>query len=206
MGLLGLVLDLRGNPGGLIEQAIQVSDLFRSSGVIVSSVGLSDKRREENRADAEGGEDSVPIAVLSNAGSASASEIVAGALKNDNRAVIIGRQSFGKGSVQVLYDNFPNDAALKLTIAKYLTPGDLSIQEVGITPDIELIPTRVTKDRIDVFAPRRTMGEADLEPLMYAAEAAWPPSRAPADGLNFEPGRLSISSAGWSPQEVEGFR
>src|SRR6185503_16434947 len=108
------------------------------------------------------GDDAWPIAVLVNAGSASASEIVAGALKNLDRAVIIGRQTFGKGSVQVLYD-FPDDSALKLTIAKYLTPGDISIQEVGIVPDIALTPTRVTKERLDVFAPRRSMGEADLE-------------------------------------------
>ena len=162
VGLKGLVLDLRGNPGGLLDQAIQVSDLFLSSGTIVATVGLSDKLREEKRAHQDDEDDLFPIAVLVNAGSASASEIVAGALKNQNRAVIIGRQSFGKGSVQVLYD-FPDDSALKLTIAKYLTPGDLSIQEVGITPDIELIPTRVTKERVDVFAPRRSMGEADLE-------------------------------------------
>ncbi len=161
-GLKGLVLDLRGNPGGLLDQAIQVSDTFISSGTIVATVGLSDKLREEKRAHADDDDDAFPIAVLINAGSASASEIVAGALKNQNRAVIIGRQSFGKGSVQVLYD-FPDDSALKLTIAKYLTPGDLSIQEVGITPDIQLIPTRVSKDRVDVFAPRRSMGEADLE-------------------------------------------
>ncbi|MDP1822954.1 MAG: MXAN_5808 family serine peptidase [Archangium sp.] len=161
-GLKGLVLDLRGNPGGLLDQAIQVSDLFLSSGTIVSTVGLSDKLREEKRAHQDDEDDLFPIAVLVNAGSASASEIVAGALKNQNRAVIIGRQSFGKGSVQVLYD-FPDESALKLTIAKYLTPGDLSIQEVGITPDIQLIPTRVTKERVDVFAPRRSMGEADLE-------------------------------------------
>ena len=161
-GLKGLVLDLRGNPGGLLDQAIQVSDLFLSSGTIVATVGLSDKLREEKRAHADEEDDAFPVAVLVNAGSASASEIVAGALKNQNRAVIIGRQSFGKGSVQVLYD-FPDDSALKLTIAKYLTPGDVSIQEVGITPDIELIPTRVTQDRVDLFAPRRSMGEADLE-------------------------------------------
>ncbi len=161
-GMRGLVLDMRGNPGGLLDQAIQVSDLFVSQGTIVATVGFSDKLREEKKAHADEGDDVYPIAVLLNAGSASASEIVAGALKNLNRAVIIGRQSFGKGSVQVLYD-FPDDSALKLTIAKYLTPGDVSIQEVGITPDIELIPTRVTKDRLDVFAPRKTMGEADLE-------------------------------------------
>lgn len=160
--LKGLVLDLRGNPGGLLEQAISVSDQFLSQGTIVATVGLSDKLREEKRARADDGDNAYPIAVLVNAGSASASEIVAGALKNLNRAVIIGRQTFGKGSVQVLYD-FPDDSALKLTIAKYLTPGDISIQEVGIVPDIELLPTRVTAERLDVFAPRKIMGEADLD-------------------------------------------
>lgn len=161
-GLKGIVLDLRGNPGGLLEQAIQVSDTFVSHGTIVSTVGLSDKLREEKKARRDPDDDRLPMAVLVNAGSASASEIVAGAIKNLNRGVIIGRQTFGKGSVQVLYD-FPDDSALKLTIAKYLTPGDVSIQEVGIVPDIELVPTRVTRDRVNVFAPRRIMGEADLE-------------------------------------------
>ena len=161
-GLKGVVLDMRGNPGGLLEQAIQVSDTFVSEGTIVSTVGLSDKLREEKRAHADPGEESYPVAVLVNAGSASASEIVAGALKNLNRAVIIGRQTFGKGSVQVLYD-FPDDSALKLTIAKYLTPGDVSIQEVGIVPDIELVPSAVTDERVVVFAPRKTIGEADLD-------------------------------------------
>jgi carboxyl-terminal processing protease len=161
-GMKGLVLDLRGNPGGLLEQAIQVSDLFVSQGTIVATVGHSDQLREEKKAHPDDGDLAYPVAVLVNAGSASASEIVAGALKNLNRAVIIGRQTFGKGSVQVLYD-FPDDSALKLTIAKYLTPGDVSIQEVGIIPDIQLTPTRVTKDRVDVFAPRKSMGEADLD-------------------------------------------
>ncbi|HZA13353.1 MAG TPA: MXAN_5808 family serine peptidase, partial [Myxococcaceae bacterium] len=161
-GLKGLVLDLRGNPGGLLEQAIQVSDQFLSSGTIVSTVGFSDKLREEKKARRDPNDDRLPMAVLVNSGSASASEIVAGALKNLNRAVVIGRQTFGKGSVQVLYD-FPDDSALKLTIAKYLTPGDVSIQEVGIVPDVLLVPARVTKDRVNVFAPRRSVGEADLE-------------------------------------------
>jgi carboxyl-terminal processing protease len=161
-GLKGVVLDMRGNPGGLLDQAIQVSDVFVSSGTIVATVGLSDKLREEKKAHPDDEDDAYPVAVLVNAGSASASEIVAGALKNLNRAVIIGRQTFGKGSVQVLYD-FPDESALKLTIAKYLTPGDISIQEIGITPDIQLTPTRVSKDRVDVFAPRKSMGEADLE-------------------------------------------
>jgi carboxyl-terminal processing protease len=160
-GMKGVVLDLRGNPGGLLEQAIQVSDMFLSQGTIVATVGLSDKLREEKRAHPDEGDNLYPVAVLVNAGSASASEIVAGALKNLNRAVIIGRQTFGKGSVQVLYEM--DDMALKLTIAKYLTPGDVSIQETGIVPDVTLVPTRVTKERLDVFAPRKSLGEADLE-------------------------------------------
>src|SRR5207237_7999372 len=98
-----------------------------------------------------------------------------GALKNLNRAVIVGRQSFGKGSVQVLYDFKEKDAtdesALKLTIAQYLTPGDVSIQEVGITPDIELVPARILKDRIDLFAPPKTFREADYDKHFYNAFA-----------------------------------
>ncbi len=158
----GLVLDLRGNPGGLLDQAIQVANAFVGEGTIVTTVGYSDKLREVKKAHPDEADTELPVVVIVNAGSASASEIVAGALKNLNRAPIIGRQTFGKGSVQVLYD-FPDESALKLTIAQYLTPGDVSIQEVGITPDVELIASRVTKDRVDVFAPKKSMGEADLD-------------------------------------------
>ena len=162
--LQGLVLDLRGNPGGLLEQAIQVSDLFVDDGAIVTTVGMSNKLREVKRATDSGDalEKSMPLAVLVNGGSASASEIVSGALKNLDRAVVVGRTTFGKGSVQVLYD-FPDLSALKLTIAQYLTPGDVSIQETGVTPDIELVPSRVDKKEVSVFAPVKTMREADLD-------------------------------------------
>ena len=103
------------------------------------------------------------MAVLVNGGSASASEIVAGALKNLDRAVIIGQRTFGKGSVQVLYDN-DDGTALKLTIAQYLTPGDVSIQSVGITPDIELDKVLVDKDKgVWLFRELKGMHEADLE-------------------------------------------
>src|SRR5204862_4995548 len=142
--LRGLVLDMRGNPGGLLEQAIQVSDAFVEEGTIVTTVGVNGTLREPKLARADGAEREFPMAVLISSESASASEIVAGALKNLNRAVIVGRQSFGKGSVQVLYDfkdrESGDESALKLTIAQYLTPGDVSIQEVGIVPDIELVP------------------------------------------------------------------
>ncbi len=169
--LEGLVLDLRGNPGGLLEQAIQVSDLFLSEGVIVKTVGGGDKQRinEVKEATAESGDwTKLPLVVIVNNSSASASEIVAGALKNDGRALVVGRQTFGKGSVQVLHDFAEpgrpgEEAALKLTIAQYLTPGDVSIQEVGITPDVLLLPGRALKEQVNYFAPPRSMGEADLD-------------------------------------------
>ncbi len=165
--LRGLVLDMRGNPGGLLEQAIQVSDAFVEEGTIVTTVGVNGTLREPKLARADGGEREFPMAVLISSESASASEIVAGALKNLNRAVIVGRQSFGKGSVQVLYDfkdrDTGDESALKLTIAQYLTPGDVSIQEVGIVPDIELVPARILKERIDLFAPPKTFREADYD-------------------------------------------
>src|SRR5437660_4548904 len=173
--LRGLVLDMRGNPGGLLEQAIQVSDAFVEEGTIVTTVGVNGTLREPKLARADGGEREFPMAVLISSESASASEIVAGALKNLNRAVIVGRQSFGKGSVQVLYDfkdrETGDESALKLTIAQYLTPGDVSIQEVGITPDIELVPARILKDRIDLFAPPKTFREADYDKHFYNAFA-----------------------------------
>jgi carboxyl-terminal processing protease len=182
--LQGLILDLRGNPGGLLEQAISVSDLFLSEGVIVKTVGEGDRRQihevKEAHADKNDLSD-LPVVILVNNSSASASEIVAGALKNNGRALVAGRQTFGKGSVQVLYDfsdpaHGGDEAALKLTIAQYLTPGDISIQEVGITPDVLLQPGRALPDAVNWFAPPRSMGEADLDhhfqnPLLGSAGA-----------------------------------
>ncbi len=187
--LEGLVLDLRGNPGGLLEQAIQVSDLFLSEGVIVKTVGGGDKQRinEVKEASAESSDMTrLPLVVIVNNSSASASEIVAGALKNNNRALVIGRQTFGKGSVQVLHDfnepGRPNEeAALKLTIAQYLTPGDISIQEVGITPDVLLLPGRALKELVNYFAPPRSLGEADLD-AHFSNPAGGPPAPGAAAG------------------------
>lgn len=133
--LRGLVLDLRENPGGYLNQAVRVADAFLDEGTIVSTLDGSGQKREEERAHA-GTEPNYPIAVLVDASSASASEIVAGALRNNNRAVIIGERTFGKGSVQNLHDL--DDSKLKITISKYLTPGDRSIQSIGIPADIEL--------------------------------------------------------------------
>jgi carboxyl-terminal processing protease len=151
----GIIMDLRYNPGGLYDQAQKVADAFIDSGVLVSMVGVGGSQRKDEHA-TRGGVVKLPIAVLVNQGSASASEIVAGAVKNLDRGVVIGETTFGKGSVQMLFDisspvatnGKPNDderLGLKLTTAQYLTPGDLSIQGVGVTPDVELVRLRVQK-------------------------------------------------------------
>lgn len=172
-GLKGLVLDLRDNPGGYLDQAKKVSDKFLGEGVIVSTVGPMGTDREEMKANGSGTEPSYPIAVLMSGNSASAAEIVAGALKNQERAIIIGERSFGKGSVQELMD-LSGGARLKLTVRRYLTPGDHNIQEIGIPPDIELVrsyvsPPRDLKEygvqsgpRVSLYSRDGLMREADL--------------------------------------------
>lgn len=133
----GLILDLRRNPGGLLDQAIRVSDMFLSSGTIVSTRGRDQKNTEITNASKKGKYTNFPIIILMNEYSASASEIVAGALQDNNRAVIMGQKSFGKGSVQNVV-KLGDGSGLKLTIARYYTPSGKSIQAEGITPDIEV--------------------------------------------------------------------
>ncbi len=148
--LKGLVLDLRGNPGGLLDQAAKVADTFIADGPLVTTVNPSEGR-DEKIAHEEGTEPNYPVALLINGSSASASEIVAGAMKNHDRAVLIGETSFGKGSVQLIFNDLPDKSALKLTIAQYLTePGDISIQGTGVTPDIELDPMTVDDQEMDL--------------------------------------------------------
>lgn len=134
----GLVLDLRGNPGGLLDQAVALSDLFLDHGVIVSQRGRYPRDNETYNAESMTPGDiakGIPLVVLINEGSASASEIVAGALQDQHRAVLMGQRSFGKGSVQTLMP-LTRDTALKLTTARYYTPSGRSVQEGGIDPDI----------------------------------------------------------------------
>jgi carboxyl-terminal processing protease len=133
--LTGVVLDLRGNPGGLLDQAVKVADVFLPSGTIVSTVGRGGRKLEEEKAREAGTWDGFPMVVLVNGGSASASEIVAGALQDHGRALIIGTQTFGKGSVQSVFE-FADGSGLKLTVARYFTPSGRSIQEKGIAPDV----------------------------------------------------------------------
>ncbi len=135
--LKGLILDLRDNPGGLLDQAVSISDIFLEKGTIVSIVGREKTDRKEYKAKFNTKKRDYPIVILVNGGTASASEIVAGALQDNKRAVILGTPTFGKGSVQAIIEL--NDGyAIKLTIAKYYTPNGTSIQAKGITPDIEV--------------------------------------------------------------------
>lgn len=155
----GIVLDLRNNPGGLLEQSIEVADTFLESGVIVSIKG----RKTDSSNEFSAGKQStdlidIPLVVLVNAGSASASEIVAGALQDHKRALLVGERTFGKGSVQSIID-LPDDSAVKLTVALYYTPSDRSIQAEGISPDVE-VPFEIPVD--DEGKPRLFVREQDL--------------------------------------------
>jgi carboxyl-terminal processing protease len=154
--LTGYVLDLRNNPGGLLDQAISVSDSFLDKGEIVSTRGR--KPEDGQRYNAKGGDlaKGKPMVVLINGGSASASEIVAGALQDHRRAIVLGTQSFGKGSVQTIIP-LPGHGAMRLTTARYYTPSGRSIQALGISPDIEVQPAKV--EEIQQGLRRR---EADL--------------------------------------------
>jgi carboxyl-terminal processing protease len=133
----GFILDLRNNPGGLLSQAVEISDFFLNDGEIVSTRGR--KKRENRKWFAKKGDqiDGKPLIVLINYGSASAAEIVAGALKDHKRAILIGQNSYGKGSVQSIIP-LKNKGALRLTISKYYLPSGKSISEIGITPDFEV--------------------------------------------------------------------
>ena len=136
-GIRGLILDLRNNPGGLLDQAARVADAFLTQGVIVTTRGKEGTYEEVKMAQKEGNELDVPMIVLVNAGTASASEIVAGALQDQKKAIVLGTQSFGKGSVQTIID-LDDGSSLKLTIARYYTPNGKSIQAEGIKPDIQV--------------------------------------------------------------------
>ncbi|HEY3145221.1 MAG TPA: S41 family peptidase [Dongiaceae bacterium] len=154
--LEGLVLDLRNNPGGLLDQAIAVCDDFMDKGEIVSTRGR--KTEEAQRWNAEAGDlmDGKPIVILINGGSASASEIVSGALQDQRRAILLGTKSFGKGSVQSIIP-IPNHGAIRLTTARYYTPSGRSIQAKGIEPDIE-----VQQAKVEALGPEHGTHESDL--------------------------------------------
>ncbi len=159
--LAGLVLDLRGNSGGLLTQAIKMANAFLTEGEIVGTASKNAKP-QYNHARAIGTEPEYPIIVLADEGSASGAEIVIGALQKNNRALVIGTRTFGKGSVQQL-QALPNDAQLKITVSEYLLPGEVSIQETGVVPDIETNAVYLGKSYVDLFPDEATPTERDYE-------------------------------------------
>ncbi|GAB6143786.1 S41 family peptidase [Desulfocicer niacini] len=191
--LRGLIMDLRNNPGGLLNQAVSVSDAFLDQGIIVSIKGRQASHTEVFEAHSNGMKRKYPMVVLINGGSASAAEIVAGALQDHKRAIILGTTSFGKGSVQTvkpLKDGF----GLKYTIARYYTPNGRSIQAQGITPDIEVIlqplaeKTEKEDEQSDVMG--RMLREKDLKNHLEPEKAVQDQSVSPADKKEkmFSPG------------------
>ncbi|MDD3324871.1 MAG: S41 family peptidase [Sulfurospirillaceae bacterium] len=156
----GIVLDLRNNPGGLLNQAVELTDIFVESGIIVSQKGRMEDQNTEYKATKEGTLSKTPLAVLVNGGSASASEIVSGALQDHKRAIIIGEKTFGKGSVQVVIP-MPNSEGLRLTVARYYLPSGRTIQAEGVTPDIVVYPAAVPQKSNEAVAS--AIKEKDLK-------------------------------------------
>lgn len=165
--LKGLVLDLRNNPGGILSAAVAISDFFLEKGLIVYTEGRINDSKLKFNAKPEDLLDKAPIVVLVNEGSASASEIVAGALQDHKRAIIMGQQTFGKGSVQTILP-MPNDSALKLTTARYYTPSGRSIQASGIKPDITIDKLKVENlgESINIVKEANLSGHLENEESM----------------------------------------
>jgi len=153
----GIILDLRNNPGGLLDQAVDLVDLFVSDGNIVSQKGRDERDNKSYDASASTTITDVPLVVLVNGGSASASEIVSGALQDHKRAVLVGEKTFGKGSVQVVLP-ITKEEAIKLTIARYYLPSGRTIQAVGVNPDIEVAPGEIKSHKNEF-----SIKEADLK-------------------------------------------
>lgn len=176
-GIKGIVLDLRRNPGGLLDQAIQISDLFLDKGIIVSTIGRDKSKKEVTEVKSKSAYTGFPMVVLINEYSASASEIVAGALKDNKRALVMGQRSFGKGSVQSVV-KMGDGSGLKLTVARYYTPNGVSIQAEGITPDVEVedlamengekTGKRLVRRESDIQG--HLLGEAEKEALKKAKD------------------------------------
>ncbi|MCR4942805.1 MAG: S41 family peptidase [Campylobacter sp.] len=158
----GIILDLRNNPGGLLNQAVALVDLFVDSGVIVSQKGKDKRENSEYKASKSSTITNLPLAVLINGGSASASEIVSGSLQDSKRAILVGENTFGKGSVQVI---LPVDEkeAIKLTIARYYLPSGKSIQAVGVVPDVVVHPGKVPQSDKDAFSIKESELKAHLQ-------------------------------------------
>lgn len=170
----GMVLDLRNNPGGVLDAAVEVADAFLSNGAIVSTNGRAERAESRFTATPNDALNGAPLVVLVNAGSASAAEIVAGALQDHRRAVIMGEQTFGKGSVQSILA-LRNGSAVKLTTARYYTPDGRSIQAEGIVPDVEIANLRVADQQAS-----EVLRESDL-PRHLRSDGAAPPANSDGD-------------------------
>lgn len=211
--LVGYVLDLRNNPGGLLEQAVSVSDSFLESGEIVSTKGRNPEdvdRRNATPGDLAKGK---PVVVLINGGSASASEIVSGALQDHHRAILLGTKSFGKGSVQTIMP-VPGHGAIRLTTARYFTPSGRSIQAEGIEPDIEVHPAKV--EEIDegrlrseadlrgaLSNPTREVDKKETETEPKPEEGA---DATPTEAPTPPPGGAAALAEGANPQQAEDYQ
>lgn len=200
--LVGYVLDLRNNPGGLLDQAISVSDAFLERGEIVSTRGRNPEDLRRDNATPGDLSKGLPVVVLINGGSASASEIVAGALQDHKRGIVMGTQSFGKGSVQTLF-NVPG-GSIRLTTARYYTPSGRSIQAKGITPDITVERAKVVAEKESAFGE---IHEADLRGALKnpqekkegSTEAV--PTKLPEEGPNAAPALSNGSDPSASKSE-----
>jgi carboxyl-terminal processing protease len=195
----GLVFDLRNNPGGDLLQAIGVADLFLDGGEIVSSRGRDPRDIQQHFAHPGNKLGKLPVVVLVNSGSASASEIVAGALKDRKRAELVGVTTFGKGSVQTMYPlNGGLDGALKITTARYYTPSGVSIQKTGIEPDLEVAETREEAKRLASEAFQ--FSEASYQNALGSDEGktrrgAHQPAEAPPEGFDEKKGDFQLTRA-----------
>ncbi|MFH1157669.1 MAG: S41 family peptidase [Pseudomonadota bacterium] len=195
--LAGYVLDLRNNPGGLLDQGIIVSDAFLDKGEIVSTRGRNpDDTRRDNATPGDMA-DGLPVVALINGGSASASEIVAGALQDHKRAIIMGTQSFGKGSVQTLF-NVPGGGMIRLTTARYYTPSGRSIQGKGITPDIIVERAKVVEEK-DVFSE---IHESDLKGALKNPDSGRDETPEPKDEKEKDPVKPDTGNA--APADKSG--
>jgi carboxyl-terminal processing protease len=177
----GLILDLRNNPGGLLNQAISISDIFLKQGTIVSTRGRTEDQNMVFQAHETTDEAGFPMVVLVNEGSASASEIVAGAIQDHKRGVIVGTRTFGKGSVQTIIP-LPDGAGLRMTTARYYTPADRSIQALGISPDVE-VPAQEPVSTGDSQSSSDILRETDLQNHLQEKQEARP---SPADPIDRE--------------------
>ena len=198
-GLKGLVLDLRNNPGGLLTQAVRISDLFLDSGLIVYTEGRIEAQKQKYYAQKEGSWMDFPIVVLVNGGSASASEIVAGALQDHKRAVVLGTKTFGKGSVQTILP-LDDNSALRLTTARYYTPNGRSIQATGIVPDIVVEATPTTPEGKPDDRKRPILREENLPGHLPAPQQ---PGAAQPDQSEKEKENLVPSSAPTGDETID---